>query len=57
MTTKSKQRITLFLHPEIAKQARAQAVIEDLTLTALVERALISYLPKETIIKKIEIGE
>jgi hypothetical protein len=57
MTTNTKQRITLFLHPAIAKQARAQAVIEDLTLTTLVERALINYLPKETIIKKIEITE
>lgn len=56
MTT-NKQRITLFLHPAIAKQARAQAVIDDLTLTELVERALIMYLPKETIIKKVEISK
>jgi hypothetical protein len=57
MTTKekNKQRITLFLHPAIAKQARAQAVIDDLTLTEIVEKALISYLPKETIIKKVQI--
>jgi len=57
MTTdeKNKQRITLFLHPAIAKQARAQAVLEDLTLTAIVEKALIGYLPKETIIKKVQI--
>lgn len=52
MTTTSHQRVTLFIHPAIAKQARAQAVIEDLTLTKLVENALIKYLPKITIIKK-----
>lgn len=51
MTTTS-QRITLFIHPAIAKQARAQAVIEDLTLTKLVENALNRYLPKITTIKK-----
>ena len=55
MTTTTKQRITLFLNPSLTKHARAQAVIEDLTLTGLVEKALIGYLPKVTIIKKIEI--
>lgn len=55
MTTSAKQRITLFLNPSLAKYARAQAVVEDLTLTGLVEKALISYLPKETIIKKPDI--
>lgn len=52
MTTK-KQRVTLFLNPSIAKHARAQAVVDDLSLTGLVEKALIKYLPKETVIKKI----
>jgi hypothetical protein len=57
-TTKNiKQRITLFLHPSIAKQARAQAVLEDITLTTLVEKALVKYLPKETIVKKINFKE
>ena len=55
MTTNDKQRITLFLNPAIAKHARAEAVVEDLTLTALIEKALIGYLPKETIIKKVEL--
>jgi len=55
MTTKDGQRITLFINPLLAKQARAQAVIEELTLTALVEKALINYLPQETVIKKIDI--
>jgi hypothetical protein len=52
MTNKDRQRITLFLAPGIAKQAKAQAVIEELSLTTLVERALIKYLPNETVIKK-----
>jgi len=55
MTTDTKQRITLFLHPALIKHARAQAVIEELTLTSLVEKALIKYLPKEIIIKKPDI--
>ncbi len=54
MSTSTKQRITLFLNPSISKHAKAQAIVEDMTLTALVEKALISYLPKETVIKKIE---
>ena len=52
MTTNNKQRVTLFLNPSIAKHARAEAVVEEITLTALVEKALIKYLPIETIIKK-----
>ncbi len=57
MTTNDTQRVTLFLKPAITKQARAQAIIEDITLTKLIERALIQYLPKETVIKKIELQE
>lgn len=57
MTTHNKQRTTLFLNPSIAKHARAQAVVEESSLTTLVEKALIGYLPKETIIKKVEIKE
>ena len=55
MTTYDKQRLTLFINPAISKQARAQAVVEELSLTRLVEKALINYLPKETVIKKIKI--
>ena len=55
MTTIDKRRITLFINPSIVKHARAQAIVEDLTLTNLVEKALINYLPKETLIKKVEI--
>ena len=55
MTTTDKQRLTLFINPAIAKHAKAQAIVEDLSLTNLVEKALIYYLPKETVIKKTEI--
>jgi hypothetical protein len=57
MTTNNKQRVTLFIHPDLAIHARAQAVVEQTTLTNLIEKALISYLPKETVIKKIKIGK
>ena len=57
MTPKNKQRVTIFVNPALAKHARAQAVIEETTLTGLVERALIKYLPKETIIKKVDISK
>jgi len=52
-TAIKKQRITLFVNPSIVKHARAQAVFEEITLTNLVERALTSYLPKETVIKSL----
>ena len=55
MTTNNKQRVTLFLNSSITKHARAEAVVEELSLNALVEKALIAYLPKETIIKKSDI--
>jgi hypothetical protein len=50
--TNNKQRVTLFVNPSILKHARAQAVVEDRTLTSLVEKALVEYLPKATVIKK-----
>ncbi len=53
--TNAKQRITLFINPAIVKHAKAQAIIEELSLAGLVEKALINYLPKETVIKKVEI--
>lgn len=56
MTSNDKSRLTLFINPSIVKHARAQAVVEEITLTKLVEKALIQYLPKETIIKKVEIN-
>lgn len=55
MTTNEKQRVTLFLDPNLLKQAKAQAIVEGGSLTDLTERALTRYLPKETIIKKADI--
>jgi predicted HicB family RNase H-like nuclease len=52
MTSNSKQRVTIFIDPSVAKQAKAQAIDEGLSLTNLVEKALTKYLPKETIIKR-----
>ncbi|RJR27898.1 hypothetical protein C4561_01265 [candidate division WWE3 bacterium] len=52
--TETKLRTTVFLRPSLIKHAKAQAVIEEITLTELIERALLKYLPKETIIKKID---
>jgi len=54
MSNEEKQRITLFIKPSLVKHARAQAIVEDTTLTNLVEKALIDYLPKVTIIKKVD---
>lgn len=54
-TTTTKQRITLFITHSLAKHAKAQAVVEELSLTNLVEKALIAYLPVKTVIKKIRI--
>ena len=51
-TRNNKQRLTLFINPALIKHAKAQAVVEEITLTSLVERALIKHLPKETVFKK-----
>lgn len=55
MTTNDKKRVTVFLKPYIVKHAKTQAVVEGLSLTNLIEKALINYLPNETVIKKIKI--
>lgn len=52
MTKNEKQRATLFLDPSLLKQAKMQAIIEELSLTALIEKALTKYLPEETKIRK-----
>jgi hypothetical protein len=54
-TINDKQRLTLFIVPAVIKQAKAQAIVEELSLTALVEKVLINYLPGETIIRKTKI--
>ena len=48
------QRTTIFLNSQIVTQAKAQAIVEGITLTKLIEIALIDYLPRETIIKKAD---
>ena len=55
MTINGKQRVTVFIHTNIAKHAKTQAIVENSNLTKLVEKALIAYLPKETVIKKHKI--
>ena len=55
MTTETKQRLTIFVNLDIAKHAKAQAIIEGDSLSTLVEKALVKYLPDETVIKKVEI--
>jgi hypothetical protein len=57
MATSNKQRVTLFLHPDLLTHAKAQAIVEGKSLTELVEIALVKHLPKQTIIKKIKIEE
>jgi hypothetical protein len=55
MTTNNKKRTTIFLSKNLLKHAKAQAVVEETSLTDLVERALIKYLPKKTVIRKAKI--
>lgn len=52
MTNSEKQRVTLFINPRLLKQAKVLAIVEEMSLTVLVERALIKYLPKEIITKR-----
>lgn len=56
-TNNDKQRLTLFINPFITKHARAEAIVKEMSLSALVEKALINYLPKETVIKKLQVGK
>lgn len=50
-----KKRTTLLINHFIVTHAKAQALVENTTLTNLVEKALIAYLPLEIIIKKGEV--
>ena len=45
----------MFLKPTILKHAKAAAVVEEISLAKLVEKALIVYLPTEIVIKKSEL--
>lgn len=51
MTTEEKQRVNLFLDPEIVKKAKIQAVEENATLSQIVEIALKKYCYKDGIKK------
>jgi len=51
MATINKQRLTLFINPDIIKQAKVQAIVEELTLTAFIEKVLLGYLPQEIVVK------
>ncbi len=51
-TSTKNQRATVFLDPSILKQTKAQAILEELTLSRLVEKALIDNLPEKTVIHK-----
>ena len=55
MTKNEKQRVTIFLNPALIKHAKAQAIVEDINLTSLIEKALIKYLPRETVLRKANI--
>ncbi|MBI4973852.1 hypothetical protein HZC27_04550 [Candidatus Roizmanbacteria bacterium] len=55
MSTSDKQQATLFLIHDLLTHARAQAVVKERTLTDLVERASMKYLPKKMVIKKVNI--
>lgn len=51
-TNTGKQRVTLFLNPKLLLHARAQAIIQDISLTKLIQNCLIDSLPPEIVIKK-----
>lgn len=55
MITSNKQRLTLFIDPNLIKHARAHAVVEDISLAQLVTNALTDYLPEEIVIRKKDV--
>lgn len=55
MIKNKKRRVTLFLNQSLSKQAKAQAIVEEISLTILMEKALSEYLPKETILNKDDV--
>lgn len=46
MAKTESQRVTLFINPELLKHAKAHAVVEEKTLTQIVETSLVAYLPE-----------
>jgi hypothetical protein len=57
MTTNEKRRVTLFLNPDLLKRAKLQAVVEEKSLTVLVENALSRYLPEKFKLMTGEVSE
>jgi hypothetical protein len=57
MTISNKQRVTLFLNPSLLKHAKAQAIVEETSLTSLIDKALKKYLPRETVINNFEVNK
>jgi hypothetical protein len=51
MTNNNKRRVTVFIDPDLLKQSKAEAIIKEISLSELIEKSLINFLPKETIIK------
>lgn len=45
--TIQKQRVTLFLDPELAKKAKIEAIKKDTTLTKMIEQLLQQQLSKD----------
>lgn len=43
------------MNSALAKHAKAQAVIDEVSLTALIEKALLQYLPAKIVIDRSEI--
>jgi hypothetical protein len=53
--SKSKHRVTLFLDSNILKQAKLHAIVEEISLSALLERILVKHLSEKINIHKAEI--
>ncbi len=48
MTYKNNKRTSLGLDEKLIKAAKVQAAAEDITLTQLIEKALMDYIPHQT---------
>ena len=57
MTNKTKKRVTIFIDPEILIHSKAEALIRGITLSQLIEKAMVDYLPNETTIKIKKVKE
>lgn len=48
----TKQRVTIFIDKFVVKKSKAQAIIDEVTLSSFIESTLVKCLPKEIKIKK-----